>query len=354
MPEKEPEAHRRASFDRFKSVKRKALHLSEADLVETQYLEDHDKSLLMVRPRVERLCLSSWAESNRNLIDGLLLKHGGLLFRGFGVVAPQEFGAFIDAAAGPPLEYNERSSPRTLVGENIYTSTDHPFDHQIFLHNEQSYNLTFPMRISFCCVKPAQQGGQTPIADTRRIYERIRPEIRANFKRRKYTYARSFGDGFGLSWKEAFQTSDKLVVERYCAMNEIETEWMTGDRLRTRQVRKTAARHPQSGEMVWFNHMVFFNVSTLEPRVRDALLEQFSEETLPNNTFYGDGALIEPLVLEELRSAYEEEKFSFDWETGDVLILDNMLKAHGRNSFVGDRKVLAGMAMPWSWAQLEE
>jgi alpha-ketoglutarate-dependent taurine dioxygenase len=347
-----PPARQGISFDRFKNVKRKALQLSEADLIETQSLEDHDNSLLMVRPKIESLSLPFWARSNKSLIDSLLLKHGCLLFRGFGVVTPEEFAAFITAAAGAPLEYNERSSPRSLVGGNIYTSTDHPPDQSIFLHNEQSYNLTFPMRILFSCVKPSERGGQTPVADTRRIYRRIRPEIREEFNRRKYTYTRNFGGGFGLSWKEAFQTGDKLAVERYCSMNGIQVEWRPGDRLRTRQIRETAARHPQSAEMAWFNHMVFFHVSTLAPAVRDALLEHFADDELPNNTFYGDGAPIETSVLEELRGAYEDEKFSFDWQTGDVLMLDNILKSHGRNSFHGDRRVLAGMAMPCSWSQL--
>ena len=46
---------------------------------------------------------------------------------------------------------------------------------------------------------------------------------------------------------------------------------------------------------------------------------------------------------EELRKAYRQETVAFPWETGDVLMLDNMLVAHGRESYSGPRKILAAM-----------
>ena len=75
---------------------------------------------------------------------------------------------------------------------------------------------------------------------------------------------------------------------------------------------------------------------------------QFTEEDLPNNTYYGDGSPIEPSVLDEIRDAYLKETVVFPWLKGDLLMLDNMLVAHGRAPFTEPRKILVGMADPYS------
>jgi hypothetical protein len=76
------------------------------------------------------------------------------------------------------------------------------------------------------------------------------------------------------------------------------------------------------------------------------LLSEFTEESLPANSFYGDGSPIEPDVLEILRGAYLKEKIVLPWQKKDVLMLDNMLAAHGREAYHGTRKVLVAMAQP--------
>lgn len=117
-------------------------------------------------------------------------------------------------------------------------------------------------------------------------------------------------------------------------------------------MRPAAARHPHTGEWVWFNHATFFNVSTLAPSIRDGLLSQFAPEDLPNQTYYGDGTEIEPEVLEELRAAYLAEAVAFRWQRGDVVVLDNMLTSHARRPFRGQRKVVFGMAEPFTRTDL--
>jgi alpha-ketoglutarate-dependent taurine dioxygenase len=96
--------------------------------------------------------------------------------------------------------------------------------------------------------------------------------------------------------------------------------------------------------MVWFNHALFFHVQSLSPTIREVLLTDFAIEDLPTNTYYGDGAEIEPEVLEHLRAAYRQETVSFPWQEGDILLVDNLLTAHGRASYQGKRKIIIGMA----------
>lgn len=327
---------------------RRPVSVSQQALVKTGYFEDGSVLPLVVQPAVDGVRLLDWASSNRDVIEAHVLEYGGVLFRGFDMRAPNQFEQFVDVVSTEMLEYRERSSPRSQVSGNIYTSTDYPADQEIFLHNENSYQHTWPLKIFFCCVTAAEHGGETPIADSRKVFQRISPATRARFADKQVMYVRNFGDGFGLPWQTVFQTTDRATVENYCRSAHILVEWKDGDRLRTRAIRPAVMKHPKTAQDTWFNHATFFHVSTLDASVRDALLASFKDEDLPSNTYYGDGSPIEPEVLDELRDAYRQETVKFPWHEGDLLMLDNMLAAHGRAPFGGSRKVLVAMSEPTS------
>jgi len=327
--------------------RRKAVRISTSEVIRTSRLEDKEIPLV-VEPAVGGVDLVDWATNNRDRVEQLLLEHRALLFRGFNTKSVASFENFIAATSdGILMEYKDRSSPRHAVGEKIYTSTDYPPDQTIFLHNEGTYWLTWPLKIYFFCLIAPPHGGETPIADTRKIFNRISAPARERLIDKKIMYQRNFNQGFGLTWQDVFQTNDKTVVEQYCRKNSIEFEWRGEDRLRTYQIRPAVARHPRTNETVWFNHATFFNVSTLEPSMRAALLETFDEGDLPFNTYYGDGSVIEPSILDEFREAYKQERIAFPWQEGDILLLDNMSVAHGRAPYSGERKILVGMADPF-------
>lgn len=301
---------------------------------------------LILTPAVAGVEPLAWAAANRAGLEERLLRHGALLFRGFGAAGIEGLQAFVRAVCGDLLEYRERSSPRSAVADRVYTSTDYPPEQPIFPHNEHSYARRFPLKLFFSCLTPPASGGETPIGDTRRIFARIDPEVRRRFAEKGWMYVRNFHPGFGLSWQTVFQTEDRGRVEEYCRDAGIEWEWRSGDRLRTRQVRPATARHPRTGETVWFNHATFFHVSTLPAAIREPLLRDFDEEDLPNQTWYGDGSPIAPETAEHLRQAYRSEMVALPWQEGDVLLIDNMLTAHARNPFTGPRKVVVAMADP--------
>jgi alpha-ketoglutarate-dependent taurine dioxygenase len=314
--------------------------------VEEALLEPGQALPLVVHLKDAGIDALAWARANRAAVEARLAEHGAVLFRGFPVDSTDGFHDFAAAVAGELLEYKERSSPRHEEGDRVYTSTDFPPEHRIFLHNEHSYATRFPLKLFFCCLVPALEGGATPLADVRRVHDRIPPAVREKFTERKYMYVRNFGSGFGLPWQTTFQSDDPAAVEAYCQRNDIQWEWKADGGLRTRQVRPAISTHPGTGEPVWFNHATFFHVSTLAPDVRSMLTAVFPEADLPNNTYYGDGSPIEPETLDVLRAAYDAETIRFDWQAGDVLLVDNMLAAHARESFKGPRKVLVAMAQP--------
>lgn len=272
---------------------------------------------------------------------------GGLLLRGFDVLGEQAFQQLVRGFGHELLNYEFGSTPRKAVEQGVYTSTEYPAHQVIPLHNEQSYTLQWPLKIWFHCVQPSAEGGETPIADSRLIYQRLDPALRQRFDDKRLMYVRNYGNGLDLPWEQAFNSEDRQVVEAFCRANRIDFEWKDDGELRTRQVCQATARHPLSQDLVWFNQAHLFHVSNLAPAVREGLLAVVDDPLdLPRNVYYGDGSPLEDSALEEIRGVLDDCTVRFPWQQGDVLMLDNMLVAHGRASFKGARKVIVAMAEP--------
>src|SRR5581483_2813839 len=99
----------------------------------------------------------------------------------------------------------------------------------------------------------------------------------------------------------------------------------------------------------WFNHMTFFHFLSLEHELRDLLQSVCQKEEYSHSTLFGDGTEIPPHLIESLRQAYLAEEVTFAWKAGDILLIDNMLVAHGRRPFTGPREVLVAMSTPTRW-----
>lgn len=299
---------------------------------------------VLVKPAIEGTPLAPWAAENRDWIEQLFWDKRSLLFRGWDLGGTEGFEQVVDAVSfGERLAYKDRSTPRKTYGDRIYNATVYPNDQTINLHNEGSYWLAWSLKAVFACVTASETGGETPGADVHAVHERIDPEIREEFRRRKVMYVRNYNDGFGLDWQTVFQTDTVDGVEEYARENRIELEWKGGERLRTRQIRPAVRTHPKTGEALWFNHAAFFHISSRDPSVREALEGEFAREDLPYNTYYGDGGEISDDVVRHVLDAYEAEKFMFRWHEGDVHLFDNMRLAHGRQPYTGDRLILVAL-----------
>jgi alpha-ketoglutarate-dependent taurine dioxygenase len=293
-------------------------------------------------------------ETRRAEIRAALVEHGAVLLRGFDVGGVDGFDRVVRTLSGEPLTYMERSSPRSIIKGQVYTSTDYPPEEEIFLHTENSYQARWPLTLFFYCIEPPTTLGATPLADVRKVYQRIDPAVREEFIRRRWMVVRNFYPDFGAPWQHVFNTNDRDEVARYCAANGIEIEWIGKDTLRTRAVRDAVHYRPGSDIPRWFNHATFFHVTTLAKDIQEALLAMFGEEGLPSNTYYGDGGAIPNDVMDHLRAAYRAESVRFDYQRDDVLVVDNMTAAHAREPFTGPRKIAVAMAEAYDPATNQE
>ncbi|MCO7199818.1 TauD/TfdA family dioxygenase [Pseudoalteromonas sp. OANN1] len=286
----------------------------------------------------------AWVKNHVQEVNNWVERDGFALLRGLNIVSTNQFSAILETLFGERLsQYVYRSSPRTALNNNIYTTTEYHADQVILQHNENAYSNVWPMRMGFFCVIPATTGGCTPLADSREVYRRIPSELRDKFERLGVQYVRNYGD-IDLPWQEVFQTESKAEVEQYCRQNEIEFTWLDDKRLQTKQWRPAVMRHPKSGEKVWFNQAHLFHCSSLDNQLSAQMRDSIGSEFLPRNAFFGDGSEICDQDIKLINQVYQDLSFAYPWQRNDILLLDNMLFTHGREAYTGTRKVLVGMA----------
>jgi alpha-ketoglutarate-dependent taurine dioxygenase len=300
----------------------------------------------LIRPASTDVSLLDWAKANTDFVDAQLKQFGALLFRGFKVSSVEMFQKFAEICSLDGLvEYSYfRSSPRTKVSGNVYTSTEYPADRSIPPHNEMSYTRTWPKKIWFYCAKPAAQGGATPIADSAKVFQRISPQVREKFMKYGVMYIRNYHEGIDLPYQEVFGTDNRIEIEQFCREQGIECEFGSKGKLRTKQKCQAVFVHPETGQTLWFNQAHLFHSSRLDPRHLKSLLALYGQDGLPRNCCYGDGSPIDQADLDSVRDAYRQESVAFPWMEGDIMMLDNVRVAHGRDPFSGERKVFVAMA----------
>lgn len=285
-----------------------------------------------------------WFEKASPDIRALLSKYGAILFRGFPVDGTEGFNKLLPYFFSEQIEYRQRTSPRRAVLGNVYTSTDHPSDQVINMHTESSYASPWPGKICFYAAVLPDTGGETPIADTRRVKDLMSPEIVEEFDRKGIMYVRNIMPGVGMSWQEIYQVDNKRELEDMLDKAGMRYTWVAEDHLRVKWIRPAFRVHPATGEKVWFNHAYFYSKHLLD----DFILEVIDEEDLPFTSYFGDGSEIGKETIDQIRNAYQRESIFFKWEKNDVLLMDNMLFAHGRMPFGGPRKILVAMGDPVS------
>jgi hypothetical protein len=303
---------------------------------------DHQKLPLVIQPASAGLALKDWLQENKDEFERELVEHGGILLRGFGIDTPTAFHEFMKCFNTDPLPYMFRSSPRKELDnsvKHIYHSTTYPKNRSINMHNESSYSRIWGRKIIFCCIKPAEQGGETPIADSRRILNDIDPALVQKFRTRGVKYRRNLLPDLGMSWQEVFQTNSLVAAEQICKKFDIEYSLQADGKFVIEWVKPAVYRHPVSNEETWFNHVLFFNKFSRYEELGLSPSDILPEEYLTSDTFYGDGEEISYDEYCIIKKAYDKNKIVFPYQQGDIIFLDNMLAAHGRNPYKGERTI---------------
>ncbi|QUQ68763.1 TauD/TfdA family dioxygenase [Kutzneria sp. CA-103260] len=287
---------------------------------------------------------TSWVAEHRDAVRAIVTEHGSVLVRGLTLRDEAEANAVFRRLATGLMTERESFAPRRAYSDGVYSASKWPPNQQMCMHHELSYLLEFPGLMLFACLQAPATGGATVTADSPTVLDALPTELAERFRWEGWLLTRNYNDEIGASLAQAFGTDDRAAVEKYCRANAIDFEWQPDGGLRTRQHRSAIVHHPVTGRRCWFNQIAFLSEWTLAPEVREYLVDVYGADALPFNTSFGNGDPIGEDVIQLLNEVYQDDTVREPWQAGDLMVVDNIRTAHGREPFEGPREVLVAMA----------
>ncbi len=293
---------------------------------------------------LEELC--NWLQNNIKEVFQKLYCYGGILFRDWDLKDVYDFKKTVETIVPKIGGYEGGDSPREKILANIYTSTSYPSEYDIPLHNEKSFSNSRPSLGFFFCDTAPEIGGATPIADGRKLYKLMKQDILEKFSKKKLKYVMNLHSGYGIgkSWQECFETESKKEVERYLSKIKADFYWKDDGGIKIEEIVAPIIRHPITSETVFFSQADQWHPSSLDKTTFESMYAILDEKDFYHNCYYEDNS---PIALEDLdfiRKLVIQESVSFEWQKGDLLMIDNILTLHGRYSYKGKRKILVTFA----------
>jgi alpha-ketoglutarate-dependent taurine dioxygenase len=310
-------------------------------------------------------------KGNLNEIQDELKKHGALLFRGFPIKEPKDFNDFALAFGWENLPYIGKklkalsliayqawttffklfhlgnifqggAAVRKSVCGVVFTSNEAPPDQLIPFHHEMAQTPIHPFHLFFYCdIKPTL-GGETPLCLSNAVYEAMckeRPLFVEKLKQKGLKYTRVLPEEddpsspIGRGWKSTYLTQDKKEAEQLCVRDGGSFEWLPNNCPKVVSKILPAVRlDERTGQMTWFNSMV-----AVYHGWRD------SRNSPEKAVTYGDDSPLDPADVLKCSQVLDELCVTFEWNQGDVVVIDNRLVLHARKSFTPPRRILAAL-----------
>lgn len=314
------------------------------------------------RLRQDEVFARSWFQEHKDGFDGALAEVGALILRGFPLSDAQSFSRFIQHYPSMPSGYAGGGAKRSEVADRVYdTVQSRAPTSRIGMHQEMSYLPNYPKQLAFFCHVPATTGGETLIADIRRLEPLIPSQLFNGVKEKGLRFIRStrapdqhveapqkhqdYLRFYYRPWPEAYGTTDRAKVESEMQLAGQDVEWLSDGGLVTRYTSPGFVPHPRTGKSGWFNSITIYHgnhvAADLPPEVYARAFPAGAPK--PFDVLFGDGTPLPEGDVLELCRLQDSISVAPRWQAGDLMLVDNILTAHGGNSWTGPRDVLVSM-----------
>lgn len=287
-----------------------------------------------------KLTFEKYISRHKNYIFQNTFLFGAVLFRGFEVNS-KLFEQGVDCFELKNYELTGSAAPRTKISSSVWTSNDSPPCKNIPMHHEMAQNINPPSYIFFNCQTPSTIGGETPILDSRKLANYIKKnhgDIYIKLKKGVY-YTRSMSQkdnpssALGRGWENTFNKKDKSSLEVFLNESDMKFKWLDNNCLQVKTKLTPAFRYNErTKEETFFNSII-------------AAYTGWNDELNNGKTSiqYSDDTYLEEYFISDVSNYIEKHKIEFSWKHGDVLMIDNSIMMHSRNSFVPPRTLYASI-----------
>jgi len=299
--------------------------------------------------------VQAWFAEHHGALEAMLPTFGGVVLRGFAVPDTAAFNVLLAGYETDPHGYSGGLTPRKNIAGKVFEASRVPPDQKIILHQEMGYLPAYPKMVVFYCLAPAKTGGCTTIGDMRRFQAQIPAALLREVRERGVLYRRNYrAPGpepdpikalFRREWTEVLQVETAAQAEAACAAVGCEAVWEDDGSLSMRYRSPGFVRHPVTGEDVWFAQVqgMHFNAARLEDNYAELVAAFPRGRPRPVEILFGDGAEIPDELVTPLYPILDGLAVNLPYERGDIMLLDNIYTAHGREPYTGHRDVQVGL-----------
>lgn len=340
--------------------------------------------------------LQEFLKTNSDKLMEDVGKFGALLFRGFDVQSDKDFETSIlsiNGLQGISQAFMAEHGREGVDGLKfvLHTNTIYKTGGTLYLggfHSENYYSPDVPGFISFCCLKPADLGGETGLINMEKVYENLDQELKNKLESNPYFVGHWLVSEVAKRYKV-----DEKTVEDICRKFELPIVG-EGENKLILMYKPSVFQHPTTNKKAL--SINFFSLPTLDHALRQHFVNDYQGDTwywhrfvwqLPASIFKAienvsvflialfhspkelyditmtkwrtDKALrmlgekftkINAIFSEndinhlakEMRNYY----CSTIWQKGDILLVDNRKVAHTGMPGSGSRKVRALISNP--------
>ena len=253
-------------------------------------------------------------------VQAALAEHGAVLLKSLGL-GRQEFVDLTERFPVRFMEYvgganNDRGSAFKGSATVLTVTGGAVFGQAIPLHGEMFYTQPRPGTLFFCCIRPADDKGQTTICDGVKLWAALPDDVRAAFEARRVTYRRIYKDD---SWTKTYKTDSLESLRAVCRETGVTLLEKEDGSLET--VHVDWAWRDTPGGRAFINSVLVWSAREHIAKIDDSQVR------------WEDGSPLDAPMLYKVHGIAESLTLDIPWEPGMLAVIDNLRVMHGRRAY---------------------